>query len=141
MKGSTLKNVIWSCGVCVYSGKETKLSLNSAKFKGKRSELDKDVNRKIIIVMTLQLVLSLIAACLNSFLQQRNIPSLFGLEVYPFWVVAGTWWLIMSYFVPISLVVSMEMVKLLQGLLLTQDIRMYSKMTGTMPAVNNSTVN
>lgn len=47
----------------------------------------------------------------------------------------------MSYFVPISLVVSMEMVKLLQGFLLTIDTRMWSPMARILPSVNNSTVN
>lgn len=115
--------------------------MNSAKFHGKRSQLDKEVNQKIIIVMVCQFVLSIIAATLNSFLQSRSINELNGIAVYPYWVIAGTWWLIMSYFVPISLIVSLEMVKLLQGSLMTEDRRMYSPMTQTMPAVNNSTVN
>jgi magnesium-transporting ATPase (P-type) len=39
LKGSTLKNVLWTVGVCVYTGRETKLALNSVKFKDKRSRL------------------------------------------------------------------------------------------------------
>ena len=55
--------------------------------------------------------------------------------------MAGAWWLIMSYFVPISLIVNLEVVKLIQGKMLERDDRMLSLMTNTLPKVNNSTVN
>lgn len=47
----------------------------------------------------------------------------------------------MSYFVPISLIVTLEMVKFLQGKLLAIDRRMYAPMTNSMPMMNNSTIN
>lgn len=47
----------------------------------------------------------------------------------------------MSYFVPISLIVNLEVVKLIQGKMLERDDRMLSAMTNTLPKVNNSTVN
>lgn len=55
--------------------------------------------------------------------------------------MVSTWWLIMSYFVPISLIVTLEMVKFLQGKLLAIDTRMYAPMTNSMPMMNNSTIN
>lgn len=62
-------------------------------------------------------------------------------DVLPFWIMAGVWWLIMSYFVPISLIVTLEMVKFIQGKLLMSDARMYSPATDSYPVMNNSTVN
>jgi magnesium-transporting ATPase (P-type) len=47
----------------------------------------------------------------------------------------------MTYFIPISLVVTLEMVKLFQGNYMINDRRMHSSMTDTMPMMNNSTVN
>lgn len=47
----------------------------------------------------------------------------------------------MTYFVPISLVVTLELVKLFQGKLMTYDQRMLAPMTDTMPMMNNSSVN
>ena len=47
----------------------------------------------------------------------------------------------MTYFVPISLVVTMELVKIFQGAIMSRDKRLYSPMTDTMPIMNNSKVN
>jgi len=43
-----------------------------------------------------------------------------------FILTAMTWWLMMTYFVPISLIVAMEIVKLLQGKVLERDREGYS---------------
>lgn len=38
-----------------------------------------------------------------------------------FWVLAPSWWLMMTYFVPISLIVTMELIKLFQGGVASRD--------------------
>lgn len=35
-----------------------------------------------------------------------------------FWILTWSWWLMMTYFVPISLMVTMEMVKMFQGMII-----------------------
>lgn len=44
-----------------------------------------------------------------------------------FFFNAASWWLLMTYFVPISLIVTMEMIKLFQGSVIEKDRRGYSK--------------
>lgn len=127
--------------MCVYSGHETKLSLNSVKFSSKRSQLDKDVNITICMIFGLQFVLSLTGAIINLLLQKLKPREIQQVDVLPFWIMSGVWWLIMSYFVPISLIVTLEMVKFIQGRLLMTDSRMYSSATDSYPVMNNSTVN
>lgn len=47
----------------------------------------------------------------------------------------------MTYFVPISLVVTLELVRIFQGAIMSRDKRLYSPMSQSMPILNNSKVN
>lgn len=58
-----------------------------------------------------------------------------------FWTITGSWWLLMTYFVPISLIVTLELVKIFQGAIMSRDKRLYSPFTKSMPVLNNSKVN
>lgn len=141
LKGSSLKNVMWTVGVCVYTGRETKLALNSVKFKEKRSRLEKEVNQMVVLIFVMQFLLSLVCAVMNILLEGNKVRELNGLRGSEFWAMVGTWWLMMTYFIPISLVVTLELVKLFQGNYMIKDNRMWSTMTETLPMMNNSTVN
>ena len=48
------------------------------------------------------------------------------IESTRFWLIAPSWWLLMTYFVPISLIVTMELIKLFQGSVLGHDPLGYS---------------
>ena len=52
-----------------------------------------------------------------------------------------TWWLLMTYFVPISLMVTMEMVKLFQGSILVRDKYGWSEDYQCFTSANNTSVN
>jgi phospholipid-transporting ATPase len=78
---------------------------------------------------------------MNLLLEGNKVRELNGVRGSSFWVMVGSWWLMMTYFIPISLVVTLELVKLFQGNYMIKDPRMYSSMTDTMPMMNNSTVN
>lgn len=58
-----------------------------------------------------------------------------------FWITACTWWLLMTYFIPISLMVTMEMVKLFQGSTLSSDPQGYSAAYDCTTVANNTSVN
>ena len=53
----------------------------------------------------------------------------------------GNWLIIFQNFVPISLMVTLEMVKFIQGIFISNDLKMKTKETGTMPSVHTSTLN
>lgn len=95
----------------------------------------------VILIFVMQFLLSLICGVMNLLLEGNKIRELNGVAVSSFWVMVGSWWLMMTYFVPISLVVTLELVKLFQGKLMTYDQRMLAPMTDTMPTMNNSSVN
>ena len=58
-----------------------------------------------------------------------------------FWILTWSWWLMMTYFVPISLMVTMEMVKMFQGIIIEKDKRGYSKDYDCTVSANNTSVN
>jgi len=53
----------------------------------------------------------------------------------------GTWVLIFTNFVPISLLLTMEMVKYFQGMFISWDINLFYKETNTAAYVQTSTLN
>ena len=91
---------------------------------------------QILIVFAVQLVLSMIGSALGTtwMINNLKIPYLsfkaskwdsnWGLL---FLQTTGTWILIFTNFVPISLLVTLEVAKLFQGTFMSWDILMYDK--------------
>jgi len=62
LKGSNLRNTEWVMGIVVYTGKDTKLMLNSQKSRTKQSYVEKKLNVIIFMILGLQIFICL---CLN----------------------------------------------------------------------------
>lgn len=65
-KGCQLKNTSWVYGLVVYSGKQTKIMLNSIKGKRKQSNLERKLNNLIVLILVLQVCLCIILGVLSS---------------------------------------------------------------------------
>ena len=89
--------------------------MNSAKFSAKKSRLMSLIDRMVLAIFVGQIILSFIFSFFNYLFE--NSYSKFMEIVGPtqFILNAASWWLLMTYFVPISLIVTMEMIKLFQG--------------------------
>lgn len=99
------------------------------------------VNQLIIEIFIWQIVIALICALLNTLLENSYPQFMSYLPTSTFFLVAATWWLMMTYFIPISLMVTMEMVKLFQGKLLGIDEEGYSKDYNCYVSANSTSVN
>jgi len=131
-KGTILKNTPWAIGVVVYTGKETKIILNSQKQSSKTSHLENLVNFLILFIFFFQLCLCIVLAIIcslwnrssgsktNYYLIQNTDPNILGL--ISFW----SYLLLLNTMIPISLIVSIEIVKYAQGFFMNNDIEMYS---------------
>lgn len=115
--------------------------LNSVKFKPKSSRLEGEINKMVMVIFLMQFGLSVMCGVMNMLTEGRRIEELGDVPGSSFWINTGSWWLLMTYFVPISLVVTMELVKIFQGAIMSRDKRLFSPMTQTMPILNNSKVN
>ena len=131
-KGTILKNTPWAIGLVVYSGKDTKIILNSQKSQSKSSHLEMNVNILILFIFGFQIILCIILAIICSLWTSNNLNYISNCILpiipsdtagfYSFW----SYLLLLNTMIPISLIVSIEIVKYAQGYFMNNDIEMYS---------------
>lgn len=127
LRGCMLKNTERIAGMVVYTGKETRIQMNAAKTPLKVGSFDLFLNLQIALVIAMQLAMCLFCAIANYvWIQQEGKKRYYlALDVYVQgnWENAGaqicltflTFWILLSYLVPISLFVTLEIVKFIQG--------------------------
>ena len=100
-----------------------------------------EVDKIVIEVFIWQVIIALVCSLFNTILENsyREVTQFIPMSNY--WITALTWWLLMTYFVPISLMVTMEMVKLFQGSVLVKDRHGYSSEYECFTSANNTSVN
>ena len=62
LKGTFLKNTKWVVGLVVYTGKETRIMMNSRNVRNKLSDIEKIINKFSIFIVTAMLFMSMILA-------------------------------------------------------------------------------
>ena len=137
LRGSSLKNTEWVYGVCVFTGHETKIMKNGTKSRPKKSKIEIATNRYIIIIMGIQILVSLFGAVYATIWQNRvgmNIWYLGYTNDDPLFVefveAFGIWFICMMNLVPISLLVTLEMVKVFQAYFINNDVMMFDEERG-----------
>lgn len=82
LKGAQLQNTEWAIAICVYTGIETKIMLNSQAGRVKMSHLEHRLNTLVMIICALQVVLcTLMAIGCKSFLSNTTFDELFAMSV------------------------------------------------------------
>lgn len=132
LKGSVLRNTPYVVGVVVYAGPETKQALNQKDPPSKMSTLDKRMNLYVSGILIFQIALCVgmgVGAALFSkhtvahswYLDPESFPTTFaGIGITTFF----TYFALMSYLIPISLVVSLEVIKVVQSKFMEWDEHM-----------------
>lgn len=112
--------------------------LNSVKARPKQSKVERIMNKEVFIIFIVQLLFCLFSCLYSATWYSINKNELLYLDIdlngtvdNAFWYNAlvkyGNWMLIFTNFVPISLLVTLEMVKFIQGMFLQKDERFKSK--------------
>lgn len=147
LRGCELKNTSWAIGVAVYAGRETKAMLNNSGAPSKRSRLETRMNTEIIILSFFLIALcTLVSICAGVWLRHHKdelntIPFYRKLDFseaevedynYYGWGLEIVFTFLMSVIVyqvmiPISLYISMELVRVGQAYFMIQDTRMYDE--------------
>lgn len=112
--------------------------MNSAKAAYKFSKLEIYANWCIGIILSLQMILAIIAATIGTHLNTKSTTSVSWVEDTPprtnkwglTFQLIGTWILLQTNFVPISLIVQMELVKFWQAMFMTYEADMYDVRQG-----------
>eukprot|EP00818_Percolomonas_sp_WS_P009150 CAMPEP_0117445648 /NCGR_PEP_ID=MMETSP0759-20121206/5911_1 /TAXON_ID=63605 /ORGANISM="Percolomonas cosmopolitus, Strain WS" /LENGTH=1276 /DNA_ID=CAMNT_0005237845 /DNA_START=155 /DNA_END=3985 /DNA_ORIENTATION=- len=132
LRGSMLKNTEWIIGLVMYTGKHTKLRLNSKRSPHKRSKIEKRINYYLFSLFAVQWIITIccvIARAIWNAISQNHWYIFNGPQENAAWTAIKsiiTFFILFNNFIPISLYVSMELVKLLQARwFMNKDIKMY----------------
>jgi phospholipid-transporting ATPase len=140
LRGATLRNTPWIHGVVVFTGHETKLMRNATATPIKRTDVERMLNKQILMLVIILLVLSCVSSIGDLIVRSTANTKLSYLYYDSFNAAAQffsdifTYWVLFSNLVPISLFVTIEMVKYCSALLINSDLDMYYAETDT-PAV------
>ena len=137
LAGAFLRNTKWAIGVSVYTGKDTKLRQNMMDRKYKLSTIDHTTNEYISFVLVLQFALCFIASVACGVWVSKNIHDHdyiryeSNYDIYDQGGAQGvlsyfTYFLLLNTMLPISLIITLEIVKLGQGFFMMMDSSMYS---------------
>jgi magnesium-transporting ATPase (P-type) len=159
LKGAKVKNTKWVIGLVLYTGKETKIQLNATTAKSKMTVMEKKLHKIVITIFVCQLAISifsafgrplLLAGSLASFKYDRFLSFIRGQSRDGFtavdsvdeWMIDGfRYFLLLNTLIPISLVVSLEVVRLVQSTLTRFNYELHCQARGIPCKVNTSTVN
>ena len=140
LRGATLRNTPWIHGVVVFTGHETKLMRNATATPIKRTAVEGMVNVQILMLVGILISLSVISSVGDLAVRETEAYRLTYLDYgstnagKQFVLDIFTYWVLYSNLVPISLFVTIEIVKYFQALLINSDLDMYYAPTDT-PAI------
>uniref|UniRef100_A0A8C2RB89 Phospholipid-transporting ATPase n=1 Tax=Capra hircus TaxID=9925 RepID=A0A8C2RB89_CAPHI len=140
LRGCTLRNTEAVVGIVIYAGHETKALLNNSGPRYKRSRLERQMNCDVLWCVLLLICMSLFSAIGHGLWVQRyqekkslfDVPESDGTSLSP--VPAAvysflTMIIVLQVLIPISLYVSIEIVKVCQVYFINQDIELYDEET------------
>jgi phospholipid-transporting ATPase len=130
LRGAMLKNTDALWGLVVYTGVETKLSMNMTKGAAKMSDVERMVNRCIFVIFFALLVICAVSTATGFDWIDENksapyVPFLGGMGVGTKLLNFVTYLILYNNLVPISLYVSLEMCKLFMASAVSRDHKMY----------------
>ncbi|KAK3375236.1 hypothetical protein B0H63DRAFT_399890 [Podospora didyma] len=141
LRGATLRNTPWIHGVVVFTGHETKLMRNATATPIKRTKVERQLNMLVLVLVGMLLVLSVISTVGDLIMRKVEGDSLKYLFLDPTGTASEvarvfikdmvTYWVLFSSLVPISLFVTLEMVKYWHGILINDDMDIYYDVNDT----------
>ena len=144
-----MRNTEWVIGVCVFTGHETKIMMNSSKATDKQSKLEIATEKYLLLVVLIQFLICLVAAIVQSFWASfyaadtwyLSLSTDGGSATSEFFITFGTWFVNMMNLVPISLIVTLEMVKFIQAYFINQDVSILDEERDIETKVQSSNLN
>nr|XP_033802227.1 phospholipid-transporting ATPase IA isoform X1 [Geotrypetes seraphini] len=146
LRGAQLRNTQWVHGIVVYTGHDTKLMQNSTRPPLKLSNVERITNIQILILFCILLAISLVCS-VGSFIWNKKHEQ-------------GDWYLSLNYggannfglnfltfiilfnnLIPISLLVTLEVVKFIQAYFINWDTDMHYEQTDTSAMARTSNLN
>lgn len=152
LRGCQLKNTEWAIGVVVYAGQDTKAMLNSAMSPSKRSRLETYMNRETFWLSVFLLIMCLVVGLGMGLWLNRHKSQLdtlpyyrkvyfqrgkegkkykyYGLPMETFFSFLSSI-IVFQIMIPISLYITMELVRLGQSYFMIGDRHMYDSLSNS----------
>ncbi|XP_030525252.1 probable phospholipid-transporting ATPase 4 [Rhodamnia argentea] len=154
LRDSKLRNTAYVYGVAIFTGHDSKVMQNATESPSKRSTIERKMDRIIYVLLAALLGISLISS-IGFFVQTKyQMPDWWYLQPEnpmscydPKKAVASglchfvTALMLYGYLIPISLYVSIEMVKFLQAIFINGDLDMYDEQSGVHAHARTSNLN
>jgi len=129
LRGASLANTDYVTGIVVYTGPETKMMLNRNKARFKFSRFETILNDFIILLMAFNAFCCFLMSLLSVVTDQRWAER-YGIDEHGFvgWILSFcTHYILFSWMIPISLYVTIELVKVFQAQFMEWDEKMRYK--------------
>ncbi|VUG15893.1 DRS2 [Brettanomyces bruxellensis] len=146
LRGATVKNTRWVQGVAIFTGHDSKLMQNATAAPIKTTDMERIINRQILALLALLVLLSVVSSLGDIITlsahsstmeyvgqKQTNKAGLFFLDIL-------TYWILYSNLVPISLFVTVEIIKYYQAYLIGCDLDLYYEPTDTPTVARTSSL-
>uniref|UniRef100_A0A8C7TLZ1 Phospholipid-transporting ATPase n=1 Tax=Oncorhynchus mykiss TaxID=8022 RepID=A0A8C7TLZ1_ONCMY len=145
LRGAQLRNTQWVVGIIVYTGHDSKLMQNSTKAPLKRSNVERVTNVQILVLFCILLVMALVSSIGASIWNKQHTEEAcwyLSRDISTnFWYNLLTFIILYNNLIPISLLVTLEVVKFTQALFINWDEEMYYSETDTPAMARTSNLN
>lgn len=136
LRGCTVRNTAWIIGLVVFTGQDTKIYLNGGRTPSKQSKIAKETNFNVVVNFVFLVIICSISATINGVMDGLTATSTYVYEqgVQPTssnalnaLVTFVSCLIAFQNIVPVSLFISIEIVKTIQAYFIAQDLDMYYK--------------
>lgn len=135
LRGCFLRNTKWAIGIVAFTGDDTKIMMNAGITPTKQSRLSRELNYYVVLNFILLFILCFTSGIINGFYYRKKNTSR---DYFEFGTIAGTpakngivsvFVAVILYqsLVPISLYITIEIIKTLQAFFIYSDVAMYYK--------------
>jgi len=143
LRGTMLRNTKWVKGVVVYTGSETRMVKNSRPAPTKQSNIEKDINKVMLLVLAAQFLLAMVSNITFLFTKDKyqaywyiNVPELRLPDIVAYLL---TFVVLYSNLMPISLYPSMEVVNVAHAYFIKNDFQMLWRPSKANPPQEGAT--
>ncbi|KAI1434800.1 phospholipid-translocating P-type ATPase domain-containing protein [Xylaria sp. CBS 124048] len=133
LRGCNLRNTEWVLGVVVFTGHDTKIMMNAGVTPSKRARIARELNFNVLLNFGILFAICLLAAIVNGVSWSKSDAST---AAFDYGAIGGTPGItgfitffaalvVFQNLIPISLYISLEIVRTLQAIFIFSDVEMY----------------
>ncbi|KAJ8129513.1 hypothetical protein O1611_g4118 [Lasiodiplodia mahajangana] len=133
LRGCNLRNTEWVLGVVVFTGHDTKIMMNAGATPSKRARIARELNFNVLLNFGILFIICLLCAIVNGVSWGKSDASI---AWFDYGAIGGTpamtgfitffaALIVFQNLIPISLYISLEIVRTLQAIFIYSDVQMY----------------